>query len=115
MVRNTEYTSEEAKIMSSATSIITSSGADALVRGGAYSTKNELLEDALKTFFEFRKDMRITAVVEMYKTDEISISKAAELAGVSTEEIKDLLAKAGVNIRRGFSRNKGSELAELTS
>jgi len=51
--------------MSSAT--ITSTGADALVRGGVYSTKNELLEDALRTFFEFRKDMRITVVVEMYK------------------------------------------------
>jgi predicted HTH domain antitoxin len=111
MVKNTEYTSEEVKIMNSA--IITSSGADALVWGGVYSTKTELLDDALRTFFEFRKDMRITAVVEMYKTDEISISKAAELAGVSTEEIKDFLAKAGIKIRRGFSRNKGSELAEL--
>ena len=76
MVINTEYTNGEAKIMSSATSIITSGGADALVRGGVYSTKNELLDDALRTFFEFRKDMRITDVVEMYKTDEISISKA---------------------------------------
>ena len=91
--------------------IITSSGADALVRGGVYSTKTELLDDALRTFFEFRKDMRITAVVEMYKTDEISISKAAELAGVGTEEIKDFLAKAGVRIRRVFSRNKGREVS----
>ena len=115
MVRNTEYASEEVTIMSSVTFIITTSGADAFVRGGVYSTKNELLEDALRTFFEYGKDMRITAVVEMYKTDEISISKAAELAGVSTEEIKDFLAKAGVKIRRGFSMNKGSELAELPS
>jgi predicted HTH domain antitoxin len=111
MVRNTKYASEEVTIMSSAT--ITSTGADALVWGGGYSTKNELLEDALRTFFEFRKDMRITAVVEMYKTDEISISKAAELAGVSTEEIKDFGAKTGIRIRRVFSWNKGSELAEL--
>lgn len=79
-------------------------GADALVRSGVYSTKNELIEDALKTFFEFRKDLRIAAVVELYKTEEMSISKAAELAGVSTEEMKDFLAKeAGVRIRRGFS------------
>ena len=92
---------------------ITSSGADALVWRGVYSTINELLEDALRTFFEFRKDMRIRAVIEMYKTDEISISKAAELAGVSTEEIKDFLAKAGVKISGVFSRNRGSELAEL--
>lgn len=94
-------------------SAIISKSADALVRGRVYSTKNELIEDALRTFFEFRKDMRIAAVVEMYKTEEMSISKAAELAGVSTEEIKDFLAKAGVRIKRGFSRDKGKELAEL--
>lgn len=94
-------------------SAIISKSVDALVRGRVYSTKNELVEDALRTFFEFRKDMRIAAVVEMYKTEEMSISKAAELAGVSTEEIKDFLAKAGVRIKRGFSRDKGKELAEL--
>lgn len=55
--------------------------------------------------------MRITVVVEMYKTDKISISKAAELARVGTEEIKDILAKAGVRIRRVFSRNKGREVS----
>jgi len=88
-------------------------GVDALVRKGIYSTRNELIEDALRTFFEFRKDMRIAAVVELYKTEEMSISSAAELAGVSTEEMKDFLAKAGVKIRRGFSRDKGKELAKL--
>lgn len=88
-------------------------GADALVKMGIYSTKNELIEDALRTFFEFRKDMRVAAVVELYKTEEMSISRAAELAGVSTEEIKDFLAKAGVKIRRGFPGSKGRELARL--
>jgi len=93
---------------------ITSSGADALIRSGLYSTKNELVEDALKTFFEFRTDMRIAAVVEMYKTEDISISRAAELAGVSTEEIKDFLVKAGIRIKRGFSKGgNGKDLGEL--
>lgn len=94
-------------------SSVISSSADALVRGKIYSTKNELFEDALRTFFEFRKDMRIAAVVEMYKTEEMSLSKASELAGVSTEEMKDHLATAGVRIRRGFSKDKGKELAML--
>ena len=92
---------------------VISTVADALVSGKVYSTKNELLEDALRTFFEFRKDMWITAVVELYKIEEMSLSKASELAGVSTEEMKDHLAKAGVRVRRGFSKNKGKELAML--
>ncbi|VVB89853.1 Uncharacterised protein [uncultured archaeon] len=88
-------------------------GVEALVKRGIYSTKDELIEDALRTFFEFRKDMRVAAVIELYKTEEMSISKAAELAGVSTEEIKDFLEKAGVKIRRGLSGDKGSQLARL--
>jgi predicted HTH domain antitoxin len=94
-------------------SSVISKGADALVRGKFYSAKNELFEDALKTFFEFRKDMRIAAVVELYKSDEMSLSKAAELAGFSTEEMKDHLAKAGVRLRSGFSKDKGKELTML--
>ncbi len=94
-------------------SSVIDNGVDALVRSGVYSTKNELIDDALRTFFEFRKDLRVAAVVELYKTEEISISKAAELAGVSTEEMKDFLAKAGVKIRRGFTEAKGDELARL--
>ena len=94
-------------------SSVISKGADALVKGKFYSTRNELFEDALKTFFEFKKDMRIAAAVELYKTDEMSLSRAAELAGVGTEEMKDHLAKAGVRIRRGFSNDKGKELAML--
>ncbi len=94
-------------------SSVISKGADALVRGKFYSTKDELFDDALKTFFEFKKDMRIAAAVEIYKTDEMSLSKASELAGVSTEEMKDHLTKAGVEIRRGFSKDKGKELAML--
>ncbi|KCZ71090.1 uncharacterized small protein [Candidatus Methanoperedens nitroreducens] len=94
-------------------SSVINNGVDALVRSGIYSTKNELIDDALRTFFEFRKDMRVAAVVELYKTEEMSISKAAELAGVSTEEMKDFLAKAGVKIRRGFAEAKGDELARL--
>ena len=58
MVRNTKYASEEVTFMSSAP--ITSTSADALIRGGVYSTKNELLEDALKTFcIHFKKYGRI--------------------------------------------------------
>jgi predicted HTH domain antitoxin len=94
-------------------SSVISESADALVRGKFYSTKNELFDDALKTFFEFKKDMRIAAAVELYKTDEMSLSKASELAGVSTEEMKDHLANSGVRIRRGFSEDKGKKLAML--
>ncbi len=94
-------------------SSVINNGVDALIRSGIYSTKNELIDDALRTFFEFRKDMRVAAVVELYKTEEMSISKAAELAGVSTEEIKDFLTKAGIKIRRGFSKARGDELARL--
>jgi len=77
-------------------------GVDALVKKGVYSTKDELIDDALRTFFEFRKDLRVTAVVELYKNEEMSISKASELAGVSTEEMKDFLVKGWCEDKKRF-------------
>ncbi len=61
----------------------------------------------------YEMNARELYIVELYKTEEMSISKAAELAGVSTEEMKDFLAKAEVKIRRGFPMTSGEELSRL--
>lgn len=39
---------------------------------------------------------RIDAVVEMYKSQEISLRRAAEIAGVCFEEFKEILAIKGI-------------------
>jgi predicted HTH domain antitoxin len=87
---------------------------DALIKVGYYSDREEFVEDAIRAFFELRKEMRIVAVVELYKREEISISKAAELAGLNIEEMKRVLADKGVVIKRGFTKNRKTAASELS-
>lgn len=87
---------------------------DALIKKGYYSNRAEFVEDAIKTFFELRREMRIATVVELYKKEEISISKAAELAGLNIEEMKRVLVEKGVEIKRGFTKNRKTTASELS-
>lgn len=87
---------------------------DALIKRGYYTNRAEFVEDAIRTFFEFRKEMKIAAVIELYKKEEISISKAAELAGLNIEEMKKVFTDKGVEIKRGFTKNRKTAASELS-
>ena len=87
---------------------------DALIKRGYYTNRAEFVEDAIMAFFELRKEMKIAAVVELYKKGEVSISKAAELAGFNIEEMKRFLADKGVEIKRGFTKNRKTVANELS-
>ena len=87
---------------------------DALIKGGYYSNREEFIGDAIRTFFELRKEMKIAAVVEIYKKEELSISKAAELAGLNIEEMKRVLADKGIEIKRGFTSNRKTVASEFS-
>ena len=55
-----------------------------------------------------KPDLRIAAAIELYKEGEVSLGKAAEIAGVTTIEFKDILADRG--IRREVSSRSMEEL-----
>lgn len=48
-----------------------------------------------------RPELRIQLAVYQYKTQEISLAKAASLAGVSWAQMKDVLLEQGVDPRLG--------------
>jgi len=69
----------------------------ALIRYGYYSSIDEVAKDAFRTLLYVKPDLRISAAIELYKEGEISLSKAAEMIGVSTIEFKDILADRGIS------------------
>ncbi len=69
---------------------------EALIKAGYYSSKSEVVKDALRLLFETRKELKVASAVELYKSGEISLGKAAEIAGVTVVEFKDLLANRGI-------------------
>lgn len=65
---------------------------DALVKSGFYSSKSDVVKDALRYMFDNKKNMNLAAVVEMYMSDSVSLGKASELVGMSIIEFKEVLA-----------------------
>ncbi len=69
---------------------------DALIGAGYYSSKSDVVKDALRTLLETKSNLRIAASVEMYKKGKVSIGKAAELTGMSVIEFKEVLIDRGI-------------------
>ena len=69
---------------------------ETVIKAGYYSSKSEVVRDALRLLFETRKELKIASGVEMYIDGDVSLGKAAEIAGVSMIEFKELLASRGI-------------------
>lgn len=78
----------------------------ALIKYGYYASIDEAVKDAFRTLLNAKPDLRVAAAVELYKEGEVSLGKAAEIAGVTTIEFKDILAD------RGIRREVGSRSME---
>ncbi|MEA1925250.1 MAG: UPF0175 family protein [Candidatus Altiarchaeota archaeon] len=70
----------------------------AVITAGYYSNKSEVVRDALRFFFESKIQLRLAAAVELYKEGKVTLSKAAELAGMTTIEFKEILKDGGIKI-----------------
>jgi predicted HTH domain antitoxin len=67
----------------------------------AYKTEEEVIEDALRHLMRSRPDLRIQVAVHYYQTLGISLARAAQIAGVSWAQMKELLHQKGVSIGLG--------------
>jgi len=77
----------------------------ALIKSRYYGSIDEAVKDAFRTLLNAKPDLRTVAAVELYKEGEVSLGKAAEIAGVTTIEFKDILADRGIKREVG-SRSK---------
>src|SRR5574341_1201439 len=67
----------------------------ALISGGIYPSELEVIKDAIKSLFRENAELNIRAAIELYRKGEVSLSKAAEIAGMTTVEFKEVLGKRG--------------------
>jgi predicted HTH domain antitoxin len=66
-----------------------------------YSSTEEVVQDALRHLLRTRGDLRVQLAVHRYQVEEISLAKAANLAGVSWAQMRDILIEQGVQPRLG--------------
>lgn len=69
---------------------------------GGYEDEDDVLEDAVRELLRRRPELRLSLAVEKYRAGDVSLNRAAELAGTSTEEFKDELADRGISRDAGF-------------
>lgn len=74
----------------------------ALQRAGRFESREDILEEAVRALLRTRPELRAELAIERYKSGEISLNRAAEIAGSSPEEFKELLAERGVSRESGF-------------
>ncbi|MHC1599520.1 MAG: UPF0175 family protein [Candidatus Methanospirareceae archaeon] len=68
----------------------------ALIEVKYYPSISEAVKDAFRTLFATKPTIKIISAIHLYTNNEVSVSKAAEIAGVSIEEFKEILASRGV-------------------
>ena len=66
-----------------------------------YKDDQEVIQDALRYLIRGRPDLRVRLAIHRYQTEDISLAKAASLAGVSWAQMKDILVAHGVQPRLG--------------
>ncbi len=66
-----------------------------------YDSEEDVIQDALRHLLRSRADLRVQLAVHRYKTEGISLAKAASLAGVSWAQMKDILLEQGIQPRLG--------------
>ena len=72
-----------------------------LVKAGVYPDADTAVQEALRVLWQERPAVRINVAVHRYRTEELSAAKAAALAGVSFDRMKEILAERGVPLRLG--------------
>ena len=68
------------------------------VEARLYDDEEDVIQDALRHLLRARADLRIQLAVHRYQTEEISLAKAASLAGVSWAQMKDILVERGIQL-----------------
>lgn len=72
-----------------------------MVKAHLYESEDAVIQDALRHLLRGRPDLRVQLAVHRYQTEEISLAKAATLAGVSWAQMKDILLEQGIQPRLG--------------
>jgi predicted HTH domain antitoxin len=71
------------------------------VEARLYESEGEVIQDALRHLLRARPELRIRLAVYRYQTEELSLAKAASLAGVSWAQMRDILMERGILPRQG--------------
>lgn len=83
--------------------------AEMLVDAGLYGNMSELIREAVRNYVDGQKISVVDLAIELYKKEKISLGKAAAIAGVSYDEMLDLLYLRGIQPKFGPENKKEAQ------
>jgi predicted HTH domain antitoxin len=85
------------------------------VRAGLYDNEESVIRDGLRYLLQARPELRLELGIYRYRTEDISLIKAANLAGVSFEQMKEILKSRSIEPRLGLETREEAleEVANL--
>ncbi|THE65662.1 UPF0175 family protein [Salinadaptatus halalkaliphilus] len=84
---------------------------DTIAAVGGYDDATDVLEDAVRELLRRRPELRTSLAVEKYRVGDVSLNRAAELAGMSAEDFKGELSDRGIHRDAGFLEHDDRETA----
>jgi predicted HTH domain antitoxin len=72
-----------------------------LVKAGLYPNEQSVVQEALRILWQERPQLRIEWAIYLYQNQDISLSKAAALANVGFDRMKEILLRRGIQPRLG--------------
>ena len=68
----------------------------ALVASGHFSSRSDVVKEALRFFLEEKQHLRGAAAVELYRSGQATLTKGAEIASLRPEAFREILRDQGV-------------------
>jgi predicted HTH domain antitoxin len=68
------------------------------VRTGLYSNRDEVISDAIRNLLLNNKPLRLELAIDLFKTDEVSLGRAAEIAGIDHWQFQEILNERHIPI-----------------
>ncbi|MBC8447724.1 MAG: UPF0175 family protein [Chloroflexi bacterium] len=84
------------------------------VVAGLYEDERAVVQDALRALLYERPQLRLEIAIHRYRTEDISLAKAAALAGVSWQRMREILLGRGIQPRLG-PETKEEALEEIAT
>src|SRR5438445_6228233 len=69
---------------------------EAVVRAGLFRDRQHVVQEAMQTLFSVRPQLKTEAAIELFRSGEVSLLRAAEMAGMDFESFRSLLADRGI-------------------
>ena len=66
------------------------------VQANLYENEEAVIQDALRHLLRSRPDLRVQLAIHRYQNEGLSLAKAAEIAGISWAQMRDVLLGYGV-------------------